>query len=214
MSYKIEKTETEKEIINFKAEYLQDCFNNGYILTFAEDNNFIYALERYEELQDGVVIDLSQTPEYIAKQLETARANKLVELMQKLNDKSTNVLSTLTVNLPATLQKGEEIKQVTEYKLLIVTSGGDIRSVLSDLKDVPPALLPDTVVTADGYIIKGLNQDTTMNEMTKSQVYFIWLAIIQVQAKLTEYLRLTKEQILTCANIDELNAIIIDFEKF
>lgn len=166
------------------------------------------------EVQDGVLVDISNTQDYISEQLQKAKQRKTVELTAALNEKANGLTSTLTVNLPATLKKGEETEQVSSYKLLSSTSGGSILTVLSNLKDLPAALLSDVLVTDEGYTILGLSQEVQMLGMTKTQAYFIWLTVIQVQGQITEYFRQTKQSILDCETLEVLENIEISFDEF
>ncbi len=60
MAYKLLKPYTERERIDFIAEYGQDCNRNrGYILEIGETDTALYALEPWEKLIDDEVIDNS-----------------------------------------------------------------------------------------------------------------------------------------------------------
>ena len=134
--------------------------------------------------------------------------------MTKSLAKKDDLTSTITINLPASLKKNDEIKNVTSYKLLTNKSGGNILQVLQLLNALPAAMLTDSLVTDDGYTIVGLSSQVTVSGLTGTQAYLILLTAIQVQGAITLYLRDVKEKILACSTIDELNAISIGFDEF
>lgn len=175
---------------------------------------FIKIQDKYELNKNEELEDISQTPEYIAHQLELAKQAKIQELLQKSSQKRDNATSTITINLPATLKKGDEIKQVTSYKLLTNTSSGNILQALQLINILPPAFMTDTLVTDDGYMVVGLATEVTHSGITTTQANLILLTAIQVQGQITLYLRDTKERILACTTIEDLDDINISFDEF
>jgi len=174
----------------------------------------VFCILASEKVQDGELTDISETPEYIAEQLIIKKTEKINELLTKSLAKKDDLTSTITINLPASLKKNDEIKNVTSYKLLTNTSGGNILQVLQLLNALPAAMLTDSLVTDDGYTIVGLSSQVTVSGLTGTQAYLILLTAIQVQGAITLYLRDVKEKILACSTIDELNAISIGFDEF
>lgn len=72
MSYKLEKPYTEKQRLNFIAEYGQNCNNNqDYIMAIEETETALYALEPWEKLEGDEIID--NTEEYEAEQAKKER---------------------------------------------------------------------------------------------------------------------------------------------
>ena len=103
-----------------------------------------------------------------------------------------NVLSTLTFNIPVTLRKGiqgsedYEEKYVESFKLLTVTSAGSLTNVLMGYALVASSAdIADIIVTADGYIIVGLNE---LVENTKL-INLIFAECTRIPANMTIYFR-------------------------
>lgn len=72
MSYKLEKPYTEKERLDFIAEYGQNCnANRDYLMLTKETETALYALEPWETLEGDTIIDNSE--EYEAEQAQTER---------------------------------------------------------------------------------------------------------------------------------------------
>lgn len=78
MSYKLEKPYTDKQ----KADFV--CANQG--LNRYEDENCVIMYANTEKIENGVVIDISQTPEYLAEELEKAKSLKIKENETKRNE--------------------------------------------------------------------------------------------------------------------------------
>lgn len=203
MSYKLIKPYTEQERIDFIVKY-----NHNMGLLIEETNNTLYALEDNEIMVDNIP---QLDPEFDNKQLEFKREEKLQELTNALIDKQNNVLSTLTFNIPVTLKKGEEEKYVESFKLLTVTSAGSLINVLMGYTLIASSTdISDIIVTADGYIIVGLNE---IVENTKL-INLIFAECTNITAQMTIYFRNIKDNILKATSIDELSNIIIDFMQF
>lgn len=178
-----------------------------------DENDYALYLSGAKLFENDEFVD-NETEEYKANQLVKAKEQKINELLSALNEKANSLMSTITINLPATLKKGEEVKNVTSYKLLTNTSGGNILQALQILDRMPPALLTDKLVTDDGYTIVGLSQEITFSGITEKQIYLILITAVRVQGQVTEYFRDTKKSILNCGSIENLNAIEISFEEF
>lgn len=66
MGYKLEKPHT----ISQRANFI--CENQGF--NYYEDDNCIIMYLDSEKVEDGIVVDISNTPEYIAEQESKAKA--------------------------------------------------------------------------------------------------------------------------------------------
>ena len=78
MSYKLEKPYTDIQ----RADFV--CEHQG--LNYYEDDNCIIMYLNSESVIDGVVTDISQTPEYIAEELKKAKEVKLQENITKRDE--------------------------------------------------------------------------------------------------------------------------------
>lgn len=178
----------------------------------------IYALEVYEQLDtstgEDIIKDLREDPAYILEQLNTAKIAKYAEIEQARAYKIEGSGSTITINMPAVLRKGTEVKQVTSYKLLVSTTSGPLDTVLTTLKDAPAALLTDVLVDADGYTIVGLSQEVEYQGQKATQVYMIWLMYFMQKIAVTEYVRQLNDAILAAETIEAVDAITYDFSQF
>ena len=209
MSYQLIKPYTEQERLDFIVKY-----NHNMGLLIEETDVALYALEANEIMLDGVP---QLDPEFDNKQLQLKREEKLQELTNALTDKQNNVLSTLTFNIPVTLRKGiqgsedYEEKYVESFKLLTVTSAGSLTNVLMGYALVASSAdIADIIVTADGYIIVGLNE---LVENTKL-INLIFAECTRITANMTIYFREIKNMILNATEVKELDDIIIDFTQF
>ena len=122
--------------------------------------------------------------------------------------------STITINLPAMLKKGTEVKQVENYKLLVSTTSGPLDTVLGTLKDAPIQLLTDVLVDAEGYTVMGLANEIEYMGQKATQIYFIWLSYFMAKIQVTEYVRQLNDSILAASTMEELEAITYDFSRF
>ena len=209
MSYQLIKPYTEQERLDFIVKY-----NHNMGLLIEETDIALYALEANEIMLDDVP---QLDPEFDNKQLQLKREEKLQELTNALTDKQNNVLSTLTFNMPVTLRKGiqgsedYEEKYVESFKLLTVTSAGSLTNVLMGYALVASSAdIADIIVTADGYIIVGLNE---LVENTKL-INLIFAECTKITANMTIYFREIKNMILNATEVKELDDIIIDFTQF
>ena len=78
MSYKLEKPYTDKE----RADFV--CEHQG--LNYYEDDNCIIMYLDSESVADGVVTDISQTPEYIAEQKAKNNAIIKQDILKQLSE--------------------------------------------------------------------------------------------------------------------------------
>ena len=78
MSYKLDKPYTDIQ----RADFV--CEHQG--LNYYEDDNCIIMYLDTESVIDGVVTDISQTPEYIAEELKKAKEVKLQENITKRDE--------------------------------------------------------------------------------------------------------------------------------
>lgn len=78
MSYKLQKTYTEKERLDFIVTYNH---NQGFKIIEAEGR--LYALEPNEIFRDGLVI---VDPDYEAKQVQKERIEKIAQIKEQLLD--------------------------------------------------------------------------------------------------------------------------------
>ena len=179
------------------------------------DSLMIGLVNYYVTLKDNNVTFGDLNPDYEDEKFEEFKKSKMSELDSNLQSKSSDTKSTITINLPGTvLVKDNEEITADSFKLLTVTSGGTLQSVLADLKDMPDALLFDVLVTDDGYTVKNLKEVINYLGAEVKRIYAIWALCGLVRAQITNYYRQTKEAIAAAETYDELNAITIDFDQF
>lgn len=213
MSYKLNKPYTEEQRLNF-------IFINSHknSLSIEEGKQALYALEVYEKLDTSQeidqVLDLRQDPEYLLEQLNKAKLQKYADIEKARLNKLEGTGSTITINLPAMLKKGTEVKQVENYKLLVSTTSGPLDTVLGTLKDAPVQLLTDVLVDAEGYTVVGLANEVEYMGQKATQIYFIWLSYFMAKIQVTEYVRQLNDAILAASNMEELETITYDFSGF
>ena len=184
---------------------------DNYIAT-CEDTRWAYFSEHPDEwdIINGEFTDLRDTEEYKAKQLVKAKEEKATEIKQKNKDKYSLEGQTITVELPAVLKKGEETKQVQSFKLLTVTSAGQLATVLTgyvilaQVSDIPDLLNDD-----NGYTIVGLN------ELVNGQKFInlIFAKVTEAFAKITNYQRYLLSIVEKATTIEEVQAIYVDFDN-
>lgn len=78
MNYKLEKPFTDTQ----RADFV--CQHQG--MKYAEDDTAIYFLEDYEEIQNGEIINISNTPEYQAKILAEQNERRKAELKTQISE--------------------------------------------------------------------------------------------------------------------------------
>lgn len=143
--------------------------------------------------------------------LKELQDKKLEELNKKLTDKQKDTEATVTINLPVTLSNQDSTKQVESFKLLTVTSAGELTTLLTGYVVMANTMdIPDLLVTADGYTIVGLNSEVNGSKL----INHIFGAYSLVVANITTYFRTLKEKIVSSSSIEELETLEIDFDKF
>lgn len=178
------------------------------------DKYAAFALYDYEVLQGERVVNVSETEEYKTQKLNEAKLQKYRDIEEARLNKIEGKGSTITINMPAVLKKGNEVKQVENYKLLVNTTNGSLDTVLSALKDIPVALLTDVLVDYQGWTVVGLANKVQYQGEEAPQIYLIWLSAFMAKAAITEYVRQLNDAILAATSIEEVNAIVFDFEQF
>ena len=184
---------------------------DNYIAT-CEDTRWTYFSEHPDEwdIINGEFTDLRDTEEYKAKQLVKAKEDKTTEIKQKNKDKYSLEGQTITVELPAVLKKGEETKQVQGFKLLTVTSAGQLATVLTGYVILAQASdIPDLLNDDNGYTIVGLN------ELVNGQKFInlIFAKVTEAFAKITGYQRYLLGLVEKATTIEEVQAIYVDFDN-
>ena len=184
---------------------------DNYIAT-CEDTRWAYFSEHPDEwdIINGEFTDLRDTEEYKAKQLVKAKEEKATEIKQKNKDKYSLEGQTITVELPAVLKKGEETKQVQSFKLLTVTSAGQLATVLTGYVILAQASnIPDLLNDDNGYTIVGLN------ELVNGQKFInlIFAKVTEAFAKITGYQRYLLSLVEKAATIEEVQGIYVDFDN-
>ena len=162
------------------------------------------------DIIDGVFTDLRDTEEYKAKQLVKAKEEKATEIKQKNKDKYSLEGQTITIELPAVLKKGEETKQVQSFKLLTVTSAGQLATVLTGYVILAQASdIPDLLNDDNGYTIVGLN------ELVNGQKFInlIFAKVTEAFAKITNYQRYLLSLVDKATTIEEVQGIYVDFDN-
>ena len=79
MGYKLETGYTEQERINFIVEY-----NHNQGLTIGENEHGLFAISENEEVQNGEIVNVSDTDEYISKLTEQENAVRKSELQAQI----------------------------------------------------------------------------------------------------------------------------------
>ena len=184
---------------------------DNYIAT-CEDTRWAYFSEHPDEwdIINGEFTDLRDTEEYKAKQLVKVKEEKTTEIKQKNKDKYSLEGQTITVELPAVLKKGEETKQVQSFKLLTVTSAGQLATVLTGYVILAQASdIPDLLNDDNGYTIVGLN------ELVNGQKFInlIFAKVTEAFAKITGYQRYLLSLVEKAATIEEVQGIYVDFDN-
>ena len=184
---------------------------DNYIAT-CEDTRWAYFSEHPDEwdIINGEFTDLRDTEEYKAKQLVKVKEEKTTEIKQKNKDKYSLEGQTITVELPAVLKKGEETKQVQSFKLLTVTSAGQLATVLTGYVILAQASdIPDLLNDDNGYTIVGLN------ELVNGQKFInlIFANVTEAFAKITGYQRYLLSLVEKAATIEEVQGIYVDFDN-
>ena len=183
----------------------------GYIAT-CDETRWAYFSEHPDEwdIINGEFTDLRDTEEYKAKQLVKAKEEKTTEIKQKNKDKYSLEGQTITVELPAVLKKGEETKQVQSFKLLTVTSAGQLATVLTGYIILAQASdIPDLLNDDNGYTIVGLN------ELVNGQKFInlIFAKVTEAFAKITNYQRYLLSLVDKAMTIEEVQGIYVDFDN-
>ena len=184
---------------------------DDYIAT-CEDTRWAYFSEHPDEwdIINGEFTDLRDTEEYKAKQLVKAKEEKATEIKQKNRDKYSLEGQTITVELPAVLKKGEETKQVQSFKLLTVTSAGQLATVLTGYVILAQASdIPDLLNDDNGYTIVGLN------ELVNGQKFInlIFAKVTEAFAKITGYQRYLLSLVEKATTIEDVQGIYVDFDN-
>ena len=185
----------------------------GYIATCTDAQWAYYSQAQNMDKWDIIdckFVDITDTPEYKAKELVRAREAKLAEIKQKNKDKYSLEGQTITVELPATLKKGEETKQVQNFKLLTVTSAGQLATVVMGYTFMAQAGdIPDLLYTDDGYAIVGLNEVVNGQKF----INLIFAKVSEAMAKITTYQRYLTTTLEQAKTIEEVQAIYVDFDN-
>ena len=185
----------------------------GYIATCTDAQWAYYSQAQNMDKWDIIdckFVDITDTPEYKAKELARAREAKLAEIKQKNKDKYSLEGQTITVELPATLKKGEETKQVQSFKLLTVTSAGQLATVVMGYTFMAQAGdIPDLLYTDDGYAIVGLNEVVGGQKF----INLIFAKLSEAMAKITTYQRYLTAKLEQAKTIEEVQAIYVDFDN-
>ena len=185
----------------------------GYIATCTDAQWAYYSQAQNMDKWDIIdckFVDITDTPEYKAKELVRAKEAKLAEIKQKNKDKYALEGQTITVELPATLKKGEETKQVQSFKLLTVTSAGQLATVLTGYVILAQASdIPDLLNDDNGYTIVGLN------ELVNGQKFInlIFAKVTEAFAKITNYQRYLLSLVEKATTIEEVQGIYVDFDN-
>ena len=185
----------------------------GYIATCTDAQWAYYSQAQNMDKWDIIdckFVDITDTPEYKAKELVRAREAKLAEIKQKNKDKYSLEGQTITVELPAVLKKGEETKQVQSFKLLTVTSAGQLATVVMGYTFMAQAGdIPDLLYTDDGYAIVGLNEVVNGQKF----INLIFAKVSEAMAKITTYQRYLTAKLEQAKTIEEVQAIYVDFDN-
>ena len=186
--------------------YIATCEDIRWEFYSQPQNRDKYKLDRTTKQ----LVDITDTPEYKAKQLVKVKEEKATEIKQKNKDKYSLEGQTITVELPAVLKKGEETKQVQSFKLLTVTSAGQLATVLIGYVILAQASdIPDLLNDDDGYTIVGLN------ELVNGQKFInlIFAKVTEAFAKITNYQRYLLSLVEKATTIEEVQGIYVDFDN-
>lgn len=186
--------------------YIASCTDSRWAYYSQPQNRDKYKLDRTTKQ----LVDITDTPEYKAKQLVKAKEEKTTEIKQKNKDKYSLEGQTITVELPAVLKKGEETKQVQSFKLLTVTSAGQLATVLTGYVILAQASdIPDLLNDDNGYTIVGLN------ELVNGQKFInlIFAKVTEAFAKITGYQRYLLGLVDKATTIEEVQGIYVDFDN-
>ena len=186
--------------------YIASCEDYVWAYYSQPQNRDKYKLDR----TTGTLVDITNTPEYKAKQLIKAKEEKTTEIKQKNKDKYSLEGQTITVELPAVLKKGEETKQVQSFKLLTVTSAGQLATVLTGYVILAQASdIPDLLNDDNGYTIVGLN------ELVNGQKFInlIFAKVTEAFAKITGYQRYLLSLVEKATTIEDVQGIYVDFDN-
>lgn len=145
-----------------------------------------YALLSTEILENGQIIDISQTPEYLAEQLEKAKQAKLAEITSKGNDFRYSQTFTLTIQ-----DKECEFDTST-------TTQSDLQTAM--LSFLSGAESYDGWITNNGIVLNLALADiqaisTKFKEL--SNIYPKWLEYTQ--------------QLEKALTVEDVNAIVVDY---
>ena len=186
--------------------YIASCEDYVWAYYSQPQNRDKYKLDRTTKQ----LVDITDTEEYKAKQLIKAKEEKTTEIKQKNKDKYSLEGQTITVELPAVLKKGEETKQVQSFKLLTVTSAGQLATVVMGYTFMAQAGdIPDLLYTDDGYAIVGLNEVVNGQKF----INLIFAKVSEAMAKITTYQRYLTAKLEQAKTIEEVQAIYVDFDK-
>ena len=185
---------------------------NGYIAS-CEDYVWAYYSQPQNmdkwDIINGEFKDITDTPEYKAKELAKAKEEKIAEIKQKNKDKYSLENQTITVELPATLKKGEETKQVTSFKLLTMTSAGQLTTVIMGYTMMAQVGdIPDLLNDNEGYTIVGLN------ELVNGQKFInvIFAKLSEAIAKITNYQRYLLNLVDKATTLEDIQGIYVNFD--
>ena len=185
----------------------------GYIATCTDAQWAYYSQAQNMDKWDIIdckFVDITDTPEYKAKELVRAKEAKLAEIKQKNKDKYSLEGQTITVELPATLKKGDEVKQVQNFKLLTITSAGQLATVVMGYTFMAQAGdIPDLLYTDDGYAIVGLNEVVGGQKF----INLIFAKLSEAMSKITTYQRYLTTTLEQAKTIEEVQAIYVDFDN-
>ena len=186
--------------------YIASCEDYVWAYYSQPQNRDKYKLDRTTKQ----LVDITDTEDYKAKQLIKAKEDKTTEIKQKNKDKYSLEGQTITVELPAVLKKGEETKQVQSFKLLTVTSAGQLATVLTGYVILAQASdIPDLLNDDNGYTIVGLN------ELVNGQKFInlIFAKVTEAFAKITSYQRYLLSLVEKATTIEEVQVIYVDFDN-
>ena len=199
--------DTNEQPYNTPVEgYIASCTDSQWAYYSQPENRDKYKLDRATKQ----LVDITDTEEYKAKQLIKAKEEKATEIKQKNKDKYSLEGQTITVELPAVLKKGEETKQVQSFKLLTITSAGQLATVLTGYVILAQASdIPDLLNDDNGYTIVGLN------ELVNGQKFInlIFAKVTEAFAKITGYQRYLLSLVDKAMTIEEVRAIYVDFDN-
>lgn len=195
MSYKLKKTYTDEERADFIVTY-----NHQQGLIIEETDDAIFALEPFEKVVEGVVID--NTEEYKAEQAKLAQAAKL----QEASDKAFEYRN--TTGLVSFNARPVDRSLLPEGETTVV-----LHTELLNQNDFFQRMTGFSTGLFEGDIIYNTKEDILVY-LNAEETQAIYYAIIDRAGKLWNEDYMTyKALIEACTTPDEVNAIIIDYDN-